>query len=45
MSELTCLYGKLSISSNNLRVTITAHATHDQIATVDFYPTVTPFPV
>jgi hypothetical protein len=45
VTPLTCLYGKLSISGNNLRVTVTKHTTDDQKATVNFFPFVTPDPV
>lgn len=38
------LYGAPSISGNNLRITIADHATHAQIASVDFYTTVTAIP-
>lgn len=39
------LYGVLSISGNNLRMTITKHSTDNQKANVDLYPFVTAYPV
>lgn len=38
------LYGAPSISGNNLRITVTNHATHNQKANVDIFAFVTPNP-